>query len=337
MKKKLTPLIVSLGIIGIAGCSNDSEETNEQTTEEDVNFGEVLSSSDAGDVTTDDILNQIGTEQVATQTFQLTLDKVLMDKYSDELDRDELEAEIDQEIEEMGGEEQVAMILQQQQGSGDVESYKNQRITSQYHDRYFIEQFDITDEEAKEEVRQGSHILVSVADEEAETPEGEEALSDEEAKEKAEDLIEQINDGADFGELATEESDDPGSAQNNGDLGYVQRGQMVEPFENALFDLEPGEMTEEPVKSDFGYHIILRSDEENVDDELSEVKRQIVNQRVQEDPGEVLNMYKSLLDEYNVEFESEEVRTFIEETYLQDEEAVDEAVPEDELEDEEEE
>lgn len=332
MKKKLTPLLVSLGIIGLAGCSNDGEEAENTTSEGDVDFGEVLASSDAGDVTADDILNQMGTQQVATQTFQLTLDKVLMDKYSEELNQEDLQAEIDQEIEEMGGEEQVAMMLQQQQSNVDVESYKQQRLIAQYHDRYFIDEFDITDEEAKESVREGSHILVSVTEDGEETPEGEEALTDEEAKEKAEDLIQQLEDGADFAELATAESDDPGSAANNGSLGYVQKGQMVEPFENALFELEPGEMTTEPVKSDFGYHIILRGEEENIDDELSSVKRQIVNQRVQESPDEVLTMYQSLLDEYNVEFENEDIRTFIEDTYLQDEAAVDtEENPEDEL------
>lgn len=332
MKKKLTPLLVSLGIIGLAGCSNDGEEAENTTSEGDVDFGEVLASSDAGDVTADDILNQMGTQQVATQTFQLTLDKVLMDKYSEELNQEDLQAEIDQEIEEMGGEEQVAMMLQQQQSNVDVESYKQQRLIAQYHDRYFIDEFDITDEEAKESVREGSHILVSVTEDGEETSEGEEALTDEEAKEKAEDLIQQLEDGADFAELATAESDDPGSAANNGSLGYVQKGQMVEPFENALFELEPGEMTTEPVKSDFGYHIILRGEEENIDDELSSVKRQIVNQRVQESPDEVLTMYQSLLDEYNVEFENEDIRTFIEDTYLQDEAAVDtEENPEDEL------
>lgn len=332
MKKKLAPLLFSLGIIGLAGCSNDGEEAENTSSEGDVDFGEVLASSDAGDVTADDILNQMGTQQVATQTFQLTLDKVLMDKYSEELNQEDLQAEIDQEIEEMGGEEQVAMMLQQQQSNVDVESYKQQRLIAQYHDRYFIDEFDITDEEAKESVREGSHILVSVTEDGEETSEGEEALTDEEAKEKAEDLIQQLEDGADFAELATAESDDPGSAANNGSLGYVQRGQMVEPFENALFELEPGEMTTEPVKSDFGYHIILRGEEENIDDELSSVKRQIVNQRVQESPDEVLTMYQSLLDEYNVEFENEDIRTFIEDTYLQDEAAVDtEENPEDEL------
>lgn len=326
MKKKLTPILISLGIIGLAGCSNDTENEDNAASEGDVNFGDVLASSDAGDVTADDILNEIGTEQVASQTFQLALDQILMDKYSDEVDRDQIIADVDEEIEEMGGEEQFEMMLQQQQSNLDAEGYKEQRVKAAYHDQFFAEQFDITDEEASEDVREASHILVSVEDEDSEGSDGEESeegLPDDEAREKAEDLIQQIEDGADFSELASEESDDPGSAENNGELGYVQRGDMVEEFENALFDLEPGEMTTEPIQSDFGYHIIERSDEENIDDELPDIKREMVNQRVQENPEEVLNMYQELLDEYNVEFENDEIRSFIEDTYLQDEENAD--------------
>jgi foldase protein PrsA len=324
MKKKLTPILISLGIVGLAGCANDSGEDNEASSGDEVEFGDVLSSSDAGDITSDDILNELGTQQVATQTFQLTLDQILMDKYSDEVDADQISEDVDKEIEDMGGKEQFEMMLQQQQQGMDADTYKEQRVKSAYHDQFFAEQFDISDEEAKEDVREGAHILVSVADEgEDEESSDEEGLTDEEAKEKAEDLIQQIDDGKDFGELASEESDDPGSASNNGDLGFVQKGQMVEEFENALFDLEPGEMTEEPVKSEHGYHIIMRGEEENIDDELPDIKRQIVNQKVQEDPEAVLNMYKELLDEYNVEFENEDIKTFIEETYLQDEENAD--------------
>lgn len=77
-----------------------------------------------------------------------------------------------------------------------------------------------------------------------------------ETEEEALDLIEQINRGEDFAALAEEHSKDPGSAQRGGSLGSFTRGRMVKPFEDAVFALDEGEVTSEPVQSQFGWHII---------------------------------------------------------------------------------
>lgn len=340
MKKKFAPFIIGLGLVSLAACSNEGEEnTDSASTEEggDVEFGNVLATSDAGDVTADDVLNQIGTNQVANQTFQLVLDKVLTDKYSEELNMDELNEQIDAEIEQYGGEENFSMMLQQSQPGMTVDTYKQQRVSNALNDLYFADYFEITDEEAFDSVRKSSHILVSFAEEDAEEDaeestagaEGEEepAMTKEEAKAQADDLKAQLDDGADFGELAAEHSDDTGSAQQNGELGYVSEGQMVEEFETALFELEPGEISE-PVESQFGYHIILNEDvtlEDTPAEELSTIKTQIVNKNIQEDPSQALQGYRDLLEEYNVAFENEEIQTYIEETFLSADEALEQA------------
>lgn len=310
MKKKLMPVVIGLGLLGLAGCGNGEEGSSDsENGSAETEFGEVLATSDAGDVTVDDLLNNIGTTQVANQTFQLTLDQVLQDKYSDEVDPAEIEEEVDAEMEQYGGEEQFEMMMAQQQPGMTADSYKQQRVASTYHNLFFTEQFDISDEEAMESAAEGAHILVAV-DEEAE-----DGLSEEEALEKAEELTAEIEDGAEFAEVAEEESDD-GSGANGGSLGLVTEGQMVEEFETALFELEPGEMTSEPVQSQFGYHIIQRGDEEDVDEELETVKTQMVNQRIQENPDQVLTFYQDLLDEYNVSFENEDIESYIQEAYL---------------------
>ncbi|WP_207061942.1 SurA N-terminal domain-containing protein [Motiliproteus sp. SC1-56] len=96
-----------------------------------------------------------------------------------------------------------------------------------------------------DEAREAAHILIQVNDE----------RSAEEARTLAEDLTAQLESGADFAVLAREYSEDPGSAEAGGDLGYVERGVMVPEFEEALYKLKEGEVST-PVQTDFGYHLI---------------------------------------------------------------------------------
>jgi peptidyl-prolyl cis-trans isomerase C len=97
------------------------------------------------------------------------------------------------------------------------------------------------------ELARASHILV-MANEQA----------DEETKKKArakiEDILKRVRAGEDFAKLASENSDD-GSKAQGGDLGFFKRGQMVGPFDQAAFALEPGEVSD-IVTTQFGYHII---------------------------------------------------------------------------------
>jgi len=71
----------------------------------------------------------------------------------------------------------------------------------------------------------------------------------------AQEVLKRLEAGDDFGEVAREVSTDPGSGANGGDLGWFGKGAMVAPFEEAAYSLPPGKISD-PVKSDFGYHII---------------------------------------------------------------------------------
>lgn len=75
------------------------------------------------------------------------------------------------------------------------------------------------------------------------------------ARAKAESLAKQLAEGADFAALAREQSEDPGSKDAGGDLGWIKRGQMTQAFEDALFGLDAGK-TSAPVETEFGYHLI---------------------------------------------------------------------------------
>lgn len=78
-------------------------------------------------------------------------------------------------------------------------------------------------------------------------------------KTEAEAIIKELDGGADFAELAKEKSTGP-SGPNGGDLGYFSKGQMVPPFEEAVFALEPGAYSKEPVETQFGWHVIKLED-----------------------------------------------------------------------------
>lgn len=99
-------------------------------------------------------------------------------------------------------------------------------------------------------------------------------------EQEAKDLIKQLKGGADFTELAKKSSDGP-SAQTGGDLGYFSRGQMVKPFEDVAFALQPGQISD-PVQTEFGWHVIKVEDKRNRPlPSFEEVKDQLMASLIQ--------------------------------------------------------
>jgi peptidyl-prolyl cis-trans isomerase D len=95
------------------------------------------------------------------------------------------------------------------------------------------------------EKRKGRHVLIQVA----------EGQDDAAGQKKAQEVLSKANAGEDFAALAKQYSDDPGSKDNGGDLGWAERSYFVPEFADALFSMKPGEVRG-PVKTQFGYHII---------------------------------------------------------------------------------
>ena len=116
---------------------------------------------------------------------------------------------------------------------------------------------------------------------------------------KANELKKQLDDGADFEALAKENSADKGSATQGGDLGYFRKGTMVKPFADAAFALKKNEVSE-PVKSDFGWHIIKKLDVRDVQlPTYSEVKERL-RMNVQE--AKLNDYVEDLLDQTSVQY-----------------------------------
>jgi len=120
----------------------------------------------------------------------------------------------------------------------------NEASAKEYYDK------NPTEFQIPEQVR-ASHILIST---EPKDPNADPNQIKVKAKEKAEGVLKQVNEGGDFAALAKENSDCPSAAQG-GDLGKFGRGQMVKPFEDAAFSLKVGEVSD-LVETQFGYHII---------------------------------------------------------------------------------
>ena len=121
---------------------------------------------------------------------------------------------------------------------------------------------------------EASHILISTQATSDMTDDEKDNLNSEALK-KAKEVIVKLNNGEDFAELAKEYSDDTASAKDGGKLGYFNRGEMVSAFEEAAVALKVGEYSKTPVKSEFGYHIIYKTDQKEKP-ELDSVKDDII-------------------------------------------------------------
>lgn len=167
-------------------------------------------------------------------------------------------------VKQFGGQEQFDKMLDDY--NMDVEKFKEtvrKDLMYQKHKEWFTKEHPVTDEEIKEYFednkdqfakRDASHILV-------------------EDEKTAKEIKEKLDKGEDFAELAKEYSKDSANAENGGNLGTFSKGQMVKEFEDAVFNLKEGEISE-PVKTQFGYHIIKLN---KVADSIDDNKEAITN------------------------------------------------------------
>ena len=155
-----------------------------------------------------------------------------------------------------------------------------------------------------------SHILITPSvSEDATTDEKKKA--EEEALKEAKKIIKELKNGKKFADLAKKYSKDEASASNGGDLGYFDLNEMVDEFSDAVKELKVDEYTKEPVKSSFGYHIILKTGEKEKP-KLKDVKDKILEtlreEKLNEDPT---LYYKALVDireEKNIKWKDDEIK-----------------------------
>ena len=183
-------------------------------------------------------------------TDQVSLDKeVVSTFYTENITSFMTEEEIDVEFLSIDTEEIAQSI---EFSTLDVEQYYKENI----------ERFRSNEE------RKSSHILISFDDE----------VIEDAALEQSKDILLRIKGGESFEELAQEFSDDSGSATNGGDLGWAEPGLFVPEFDQVLYALEIGEISD-PVKTQFGYHIIRLDDvKEGRKKEFAEIEEELTEE-----------------------------------------------------------
>ena len=297
-------MFVSLGCRPAEPQANVDSQAKKIATFEggDVTQGELnqfAEQSGFGDLSEDDPQYEAALQQIMPQLVGIEIAKA----YAEENNITVSDKEVDQEIDKI--KEQVG---EQARSSG-------QDLSDQEAYEQALKQNNITEDELREDIRENlpvQKVQEKVAGD-AEPSDGEiqkfyeenkeaqfttpeqrcvrHILFNKDQKQKAEDAKKELEDGADFAELAREDSQDPGSAEKGGDLGCLGKGETVPEFEEAAFGAEQGEIVG-PVQTQFGYHIIEVTDAKPEQTRpLSEVESQIRSQLSTEEQSQAFSKW----------------------------------------------
>jgi peptidyl-prolyl cis-trans isomerase C len=265
----------------------------------DVTQGELDEFAEQSGVPKDDPQYQATVQQIMPQLVSIEIAKA----YAQEHNITVSDKEVDQELAKL--KEQV----------GDQARSSGQDVSNQEAYEQALKQNNITEEQLREDIRENLPVQevqervageAEPSDEEIQnyyeknkeaqftTPEQRcvrHILFNKDQKEKAEDVKQQLENGGDFAKLAKENSQDPGSAAQGGDLGCLGKGETVPEFEQAAFGAERGEIVG-PVQTEFGYHILQVTDvKPEQTRSLQEVESQIRAQLASEKQSEAFNKW----------------------------------------------
>lgn len=153
------------------------------------------------------------------------------------------------------------------------------------------------------------HILISPNTKDDMTDD-EKDKAEEKAKKEAEDIIKKLDEGEDFANLAKEYSDDEGTASKGGKL-TVTYGSVVDEFWDGVNELKDGEYSKEPVKSEYGYHIIYRikqKEKPKLDDVKDDVIDKLTEEKINNDSTLQTRALVALRKKYNLEISDDELK-----------------------------
>ncbi|QCR33664.1 peptidylprolyl isomerase [Lysinibacillus sp. SGAir0095] len=280
MKKPFLALTLATSVFALAACSNSGDE--------------VVVSSTYGDITKDQFYEEIKSLAGKALLEQVVVEQVLENNYK------VTDEEIDEQfnsVKEQYGESFEAILAQ----NGLTEDAFRENVRFQLLQEKATKDVEVTDEEIEEYYNQAKYELnarhILVADEET-----------------AFTVVEKLKSGGDFAALAKEYSSDS-SASNGGELGWFTVGTMVPEFNDTAYALELNQVSE-PVKSEFGYHIIEVTDKREVEDYGTlEEKKEEIKEAIAATKGDFATKISSLLKEAKVDIKDEDLKAALD-TYL---------------------
>lgn len=274
MKKKLgiSICLISALVLTVTGCGKKAELDDNKTA---VSLKGIK-------ITATDYYNEIKKSNISKLVDMI--DHQLFDKkYESNDDEDQaVEEQINQLKENYSDETTFQSIIQQYFGVNSEDELEDM-LRLEYKRNEAVEEFvadNLTDKEIEDYYDQNiigdikaSHILIT-PDVDSDATDEEKEKAENKAKKEAERIIKKLDEGEDFAELAKKYSDDEATAKNGGDLDYFNTDDMDENFMDAVKKLDNDEYTKEPVKTQYGYHIILKVDQKEKP-KLKEVKDSI--------------------------------------------------------------
>ena len=296
----------------VTGCGNNAELEDNHT----------VVKTDEGEIKADALYEELRDKYGISVLVDMIDHQLFDEKYkTDETEEETINAQIEQMKAQYNNDEEAFNAAITQYLGVEDENELRDMLSLEYKRNLAIEdhvQDSIADDEIQKyyddeiigdmSVR---HILISPDTNDDMTDEEKEA-AEEDAKKQAEDLIKQLDDGADFEELAKEYSDDTGSASDGGLIDYFNKDDnMDEAFLNASIDLEEGEYTKEPVQSSFGYHIILKVDQKDkpeLDEVRDDIKETLAEEKLNEDPALRYNALIEIREEAGIEFNDDSLK-----------------------------
>ena len=274
MKKKIgiSLCLISALILTVTGCGKKAELDDNKTA---VSLKGIK-------ITATDYYNEIKTSNISKLVDMI--DHQLFDeKYESNDEEDQaVEEQINQLKQSYSDDTTFQSVIQQYFGVNSEDELEDM-LRLEYKRNVAVEDFvadNLTDKEIEDYYDQNiigdikaSHILIT-PDVDSDATDEEKEKAENKAKKEAERIIKKLDEGEDFAELAKKYSDDEATAKNGGDLDYFNTDDMDENFMDAVKKLDNDEYTKEPVKTQYGYHIILKVDQKEKP-KLKEVKDSI--------------------------------------------------------------